>query len=181
MRNSIFICLLTILLLGNILFGYKSVTKHQEAQQLMAKFDNQEIECLAKNIYYESRGSNTQEQVAVAYVTLNRVEHQTVPKTICEVVYDSKMVKGHLVGQFSWTHQHKMLSRKLETEAWIKVKALATEIYYNKETEFKDPTNGATFYYSWKIMKKSPAWAKMGYDKVKLTDHVYMKLASYNY
>jgi spore germination cell wall hydrolase CwlJ-like protein len=61
----------------------------------IAKLDNQEVICLAKNIYFESRGESLAGKLAVAKVTLNRTKHEDFPSTICKVVYQP--------GQFSWT------------------------------------------------------------------------------
>jgi len=57
-----------------------------------------ELACLARNIYFESRGEPFHGQVAVAQVTLNRVRHEAqFGNTICSVVYEAK--------QFSWTSE----------------------------------------------------------------------------
>lgn len=54
-----------------------------------------ETQCLAQNIYHEARGEPFRGKLAVARVTLNRVNSGTFPNTICGVVYQK--------GQFSWT------------------------------------------------------------------------------
>ena len=41
-----------------------------------------QISCLARNVYYESRGESYEGQLAVAVVTLNRVKHSKFPNTI---------------------------------------------------------------------------------------------------
>ena len=46
----------------------------------------EELYCLAKNIYFESRNQPWVGQVAVAQVTLNRVRDSRFPNTICKVV-----------------------------------------------------------------------------------------------
>ena len=45
-----------------------------------------QVECLAKNIYFEARNEPFAGQFAVALVTLNRVSDTAFPNTICEVV-----------------------------------------------------------------------------------------------
>lgn len=57
-----------------------------------------ELECLATNVYRESRGESFVGKVAVAKVTLNRVIDKRYPKTICKVVYQKS--------QFSWTTKY---------------------------------------------------------------------------
>jgi spore germination cell wall hydrolase CwlJ-like protein len=56
------------------------------------------LDCLARNIYYEARGETEQGQLAVAWVTMNRVASRDYPRTVCGVVYDTR----HGI-QFSWT------------------------------------------------------------------------------
>jgi N-acetylmuramoyl-L-alanine amidase len=69
----------------------------------------QDIECLAKNIYFEARGESSKGKIAVAQVTLNRVNHpQDFNKTICGVVYQPN--------QFSWTSMPKQAIR--DTKQW---------------------------------------------------------------
>ena len=38
----------------------------------LGKITYEEVECLAKNIYFEGRGESLQGQIAIAHVTLNR-------------------------------------------------------------------------------------------------------------
>ena len=45
-----------------------------------------EVQCMALNIYYETRNSSLADNYAVADVVLNRVEDTRYPNTICEVV-----------------------------------------------------------------------------------------------
>lgn len=57
-----------------------------------------EVECLAKNIYYEAGSEPREGMLAVAQVTMNRVKSNEFPRSVCGVVYQQR--KG--VCQFSW-------------------------------------------------------------------------------
>ena len=46
-----------------------------------------DLDCLARNIYWEARSEPYHGMVAVAQVTLNRVAHKSFPDDICDVVY----------------------------------------------------------------------------------------------
>tara|TARA_R110002126_G_C10286176_1_gene485573 strand:- start:32 stop:640 length:609 start_codon:yes stop_codon:yes gene_type:complete len=46
-----------------------------------------DLDCLARNIYWEARSESFEGMVAVAQVTLNRVKHKSFPDSICGVVY----------------------------------------------------------------------------------------------
>jgi spore germination cell wall hydrolase CwlJ-like protein len=61
-------------------------------------FVRAETECLAKNIYFEANTESAEGKLAVATVTMNRVQSHVFPKTVCGVVLDQSS-KGC---QFSW-------------------------------------------------------------------------------
>ena len=68
------------------------------SQTALADF-KEDIDCLAKNIYFESRNQPWVGKIAVAQVTLNRVESMLFPSKICDVV---KQIKAPQRCQFSW-------------------------------------------------------------------------------
>jgi len=53
------------------------------------------IECLAVNLYHESRSESDIANMFIVGVVLNRVKDRRYPNDICEVVFDDK--------SFSWT------------------------------------------------------------------------------
>ena len=67
--------------------------------------------CLAKNVYYEARGEDVHGQLAVAQITLNRLEMGNWGNTTCSVVFSKN--------QFSWTEDKTLRNKALvEPEAW---------------------------------------------------------------
>ena len=50
------------------------------------KAEADEVNCLALNIYHEARNQPFMGKLAVGYVTLNRVNSDEFPNTICGVV-----------------------------------------------------------------------------------------------
>ena len=66
-------------------------------QQQIAMDLGQQIECMAKNIYYEAAMEPFEGKLAVAQVTMNRTQSPQFPKTVCGVVYQK--------GQFSWVNE----------------------------------------------------------------------------
>jgi spore germination cell wall hydrolase CwlJ-like protein len=60
------------------------------------EIDVDEMHCLAKNIYFEARGESLKGKIAVANVTMNRVDSPKYPNTICGVVYQAKHSKWWL-------------------------------------------------------------------------------------
>ena len=63
---------------------------------------NDELECLAKNIYYESKSESFAGKIAVAQITLNRVNSKKFPNAICNVVYEKTRTAKRSFCQFSW-------------------------------------------------------------------------------
>jgi len=61
-----------------------------------------QLACLTKNIYWESASEPFEGKVAVAQVTINRVESGKFAPDICGVVYQKNMVLDRMVCQFSW-------------------------------------------------------------------------------
>ena len=59
------------------------------------------LQCLALNVYWEARSEPMQGQLAVAAVTLNRVNDPRFPDDICDVVRQGGEVRKHRC-QFSW-------------------------------------------------------------------------------
>jgi spore germination cell wall hydrolase CwlJ-like protein len=72
-------------------------------KQVSAEF-NKQVDCLAKNIYYESGNEKYEGKLAVAQVTMNRVNSGKFPSDICSVVYQKTTDQQlRTVCQFSWT------------------------------------------------------------------------------
>lgn len=62
----------------------------------------EELNCMALNVYREAAGEPFEGKVAVAQVTLNRVAHEDFPDTVCEVVHEKNIFMKKVVCQFSW-------------------------------------------------------------------------------
>lgn len=53
---------------------------------------DKDIECLARNIFYEAGGESKEGKIAVGMVTMNRVQDPRYPKSVCEVVKQKTVV-----------------------------------------------------------------------------------------
>lgn len=115
---------------------------------------DEDLYCLAHNIYHEARGETVEGQIAVGYVTMNRVKTSSHnwPDTVCGNVFQRK--------QFSWTldRPYINLSRESERRAYVRAVRIASGVL---EGKWEDKTEGATHYYAIKGMKdqKEPWWA----------------------
>ena len=100
-----------------------------------------QIDCLADNIYHEAGYEPDQGKVAVALVTMNRVQDPRYPKDICSVVKQ----KVKYTCQFTWFCQDKYTNR--QKTAYEESRDIALHVYANYE-KIKDFTNGALFYHA---------------------------------
>lgn len=128
------------------------------AHGLYTAEERPEMWCLAQNIYYEARGSNRADRIAVADVVLNRVNDSRYPDTICEVVQqgrqraDGSMVRN--MCQFSWYCDGKS-DWPTNLDAWVK----AQQIAYNmiQWDDGRGLSEGSTHYHAHYV---SPRWAR---------------------
>ena len=114
-------------------------------------FVRTETECLAKNIYFESHTESREGQLAVATVTMNRVQSQLFPRTVCGVVLD-KSSKGC---QFSWVCDGKtdiIHNRR----AYVKSIELAEEVLLSNKRS-RIITSDVLYYHADYV---TPNWAK---------------------
>lgn len=129
-----------IVQLDNQLGYYKqSYTKQQAVQQ--------EIQCLAQNIYFEAGAEPHAGKVAVAEVTMNRVK-EGFAKTVCGVVNQKN--KG--VCQFSWVCEPK--KPVIKTSEWAESRKIAENILISKKKY--STMQGALFFHADYV---KPAWA----------------------
>ena len=134
-----------------------AVTVQPESQQKildikythLTKESQKEIDCLAENIYFESAYEPADGRIAVALVTLNRVQDPRYPDTICDVVKQRTRVVSigdkRIVCQFSWYCESNKSVGNMK--AYTEATQIALHVYANYE-ELKDLTNGALFYHA---------------------------------
>jgi N-acetylmuramoyl-L-alanine amidase len=127
-----------------------------------------QVSCLASNIYFEARSEPVDGQIAVAFVTLNRVASKDFPDNICDVVKQKSRVERigdkRIVCQFSWYCETKpkgqyynMLLTNDTTKKYNDVLEVAIHVYANQE-KLIDPTNGSLFYHADYV---SPNWRNL--------------------
>lgn len=115
--------------------------------------------CLTQNIYWEARGEPPLGQIAVAWVTLNRVKSPRWPDHVCDVV-----TQPH---QFSWTSSP---STPSDEEAYEQAVLIAASVLAG---QIPDPTGGATHYYAHNYAH--PRWASKLTPTAVIGGHTFMK------
>jgi N-acetylmuramoyl-L-alanine amidase len=147
-----------------------------------AQIANTDLECLAKNIYWEARNQSWAGQIAIGLVTMNRVKDPRFPNTICGVVKQgprrqswknpnlSYPIKNRC--HFSWYCDGK-------SDEWPKGDTTAINSAYdiadlllNDNIVFYDFTKGATHYHADYVY---PEWASSKEQTVEIDDHIFYK------
>ena len=129
-----------------------------------------EIKCLADNIYFEAKNEPVEGQLAVAEVTLNRVEHPQYPKTVCGVVWQKNKDKrtGKTVAQFSWTLDGRSDVPKSK-ETYEQIYALAEEVLlYGMDSAIVG--SEALFYHAAYV---KPRWARKMERVMRIGNHIF--------
>lgn len=160
MQHKSIIAAVSAILSSLIIFTSVAMSKTQAYQvplstikySQLSKRTQKQIDCLAKNIYYEAAYEPKDGWMAVGLVTMNRVKSGNYADDVCGVVYQ----KTGKTYQFSWVGL-KNLS-KINHTVYNDIIEIATLIYMNHD-RLKDITGGATFYHAnyvkpgWKLQR----------------------------
>jgi len=140
-----------------------------------------ELTCLATNIYHEARGESDNGKVAVAHVTLNRVNSSRYPDSICDVVYQAvhskwwlenhnRLVPVRYMCQFTWYCDGKSDSVDPFSKGWQDSVYIAMAVLVDK---YNDPTHGATHYYNYHVTK--PDWSYVFAHTATIDNHTFYR------
>ena len=132
-------------------------------------YAEEEVECLAKNIYFEARNQSHTGKIAVAHVVLNRVFDDRFPNDICEVVYQAKLRNGFPIRhqcQFSWFCDG-LSDNPRDEHAWLDAISVARDAILLWEHGF-DITAGSTHYHTTEV---NPYWNRQMDYVVRIDDH----------
>jgi spore germination cell wall hydrolase CwlJ-like protein len=111
------------------------------------KTREQQLDCLAINIYREAGHEPFEGKVAVAQVTMNRVADGRFGNDVCGVVYQKNVVMERVVCQFSWycdsTHRNRPVNKAAYNESYevakkvlledFRLDVLKTALYYHAD------------------------------------------------
>ncbi len=158
-----------------------------------------ELKCMAENIYFEGRAEPMVGKVAIGKVVMNRIQDTRFPDTVCGVVHQGPVRE-------SWkTRQHKDLpdserryypiKHRCQFSWWCDgQKDIIWATYMNGDViesnmtawrdsinvalwilsgELTDPTNGAVFYYNPHIA--NPSWGAIYSETAMIGNHRFMK------
>jgi spore germination cell wall hydrolase CwlJ-like protein len=87
-----------------------------------------QLDCLTRNIYWESATEPFEGKVAVAQVTINRVESGRFAPDICGVVYQKNIVYDKVICQFSWFCDGSSKIRPIYPAHWKESEEVAKKV-----------------------------------------------------
>jgi spore germination cell wall hydrolase CwlJ-like protein len=122
------------------------------------KYTAKDLECLARNIYYEAGVEDQVGKYAVGHVTLNRLSTGYWGKDICSVVYSKN--------QFSWTRLKKL--PKPAPDLWHEAQSIAFDVIHGHRVASLDKT---LFYHADYI--KDPYWAVQEHKVTQIGRHIF--------
>jgi hypothetical protein len=127
-----------------------------------------DVECIAWNLYFEVRGGIRSEQIAVAWIPINRTTNPAFSRDICTNVFQYGWAGGRRHYQFSWAGIVLGRNWRREHDAWENMQHLALRVYRG---EIPDTASGAT-YFHWAGMA---SWAPRN-RKIRLGSHVFWNM-----
>ena len=177
-KNTIIVALLMAL---SVTFAD---TKSGTAEAKLPKINAEQLQCLAQNIYFEAGNQSLEGMAAVADVTLNRVQEDRYPDTICGVVKQGlKNPNGTMKRwkcQFSWYCDGKsdkipnMPNNQTWQNAEFVAKAMLLEYSLTDTGDYFGITCGSTHYHATYVV---PDWIEdRGMNRTKqIGAHIFYK------
>ena len=87
-----------------------------------------QLECLTRNIYWEAASEPFEGKVAVAQVTLNRMQSGKFPNSVCGVVYQKNVFYEKVVCQFSWHCEGNQKMKPIHKPLWRESEEVAKKV-----------------------------------------------------
>jgi spore germination cell wall hydrolase CwlJ-like protein len=147
-------------------YGYTSFKKsHLRSmygfQTSFTEYNVKQLECLTRNVYFEAAAESFEGKVAVAQVTINRVNDPRFPKSICEVVYQKNIFYEKTVCQFSWYCSSPSTLKVVNNAAYKESEKVAKMVMFEN---FRLPSLEHSKYYHADYV--NPGWKKTRVIKI---------------
>ena len=142
---------------------------------------DEQVNCLAHNIYWEARNQPTKGMIAVALVTRNRVYDDRYPDTYCGVVEQGPVRESWKKNgtyypirhrcQFSWYCDGKSdVIPEVDYDVYELARIISFKVISN--APMRDFTKGATHYHATYVY---PEWAETKTKTIQVKDHVFYR------
>lgn len=135
---------------------------------MSVKEKEQQMQCLTQNIYWEAASEPFEGKVAVAQVTMNRMNSGKFPETVCGVVQQRNVFYNKVVCQFSWFCESTYKTRPVHPKLWDESEAVAKKVLF--EGFRLDGLKDALYYHADYV---NPKWNKE--QVTKIGQHIFYK------
>ena len=135
---------------------------------MSVKEKEKQIQCLTQNIYWEAASEPFEGKVAVAQVTLNRMNSGKFPSTVCGVVQQRNIFYDKVVCQFSWFCESTSKTRAVHPRLYEESEQVAKKVLL--EGFRMDSLKEALYYHADYV---NPKWNKERIGKI--GQHIFYK------
>ena len=125
-------------------------------------YTEEEHFCMMQNVYFEAGVESIHGRLAVALVTLERVQDPRYPDNVCDVVYENK--------QFSWYWDGKP-DRPQNMQAYEEIRQLVGAVL-DADAAIVDPTYDSTHYHANYV---DPYWAPYMVHRATIETHLFYR------
>ena len=120
-----------------------------------------QLECLTRNIYWEAASEPFEGKVAVAQVTLNRMQSGKFADSVCGVVYQKNVFYERVVCQFSWYCEGNHKVKAIHKPMWRESEEVAKKVLLEG---FRLPSLQKAMYYHADYV--NPGWNHPKIEKI---------------
>ena len=141
--------------------GLRNAQNFMPPGYVTAAEQTKQLECLTRNIYWEAASEPFEGKVAVAQVTLNRMNSGKFPDSVCGVVHQKNVFYEKVVCQFSWYCENNHKVKPVHKPMWRESEEVAKKVLLEG---FRLPSLHNALYYHADYV--NPGWKHPKIEKI---------------
>ena len=141
--------------------GLRNAQNFMPPGYVTAAEQTKQLECLTRNIYWEAASEPFEGKVAVAQVTLNRMQSGKFANSVCGVVHQKNVFYEKVVCQFSWYCENNYKVKAIHKPMWRESEEVAKKVLLEG---FRLPSLHNALYYHADYV--NPGWKHPKIEKI---------------
>jgi spore germination cell wall hydrolase CwlJ-like protein len=141
--------------------GLRNAQNFMPPGYVTAAEQTRQLECLTRNIYWEAASEPFVGKVAVAQVTLNRMQSGKFANSVCGVVHQKNVFYEKVVCQFSWYCENNHKVKPVHKPMWQESEEVAKKVLLEG---FRLPSLHNALYYHADYV--NPGWKHPKIEKI---------------
>jgi len=141
--------------------GLRNAQNFMPPGYVTAAEQTKQLECLTRNIYWEAASEPFEGKVAVAQVTLNRMQSGKFANSVCGVVHQKNVFYEKVVCQFSWYCENNHKVKPVHKPMWRESEEVAKKVLLEG---FRLPSLHNALYYHADYV--NPGWKHPKIEKI---------------